>query len=351
MEYILYIILVAFFCYIGDKRRNGTIKTRVIPLLLFICFVGFRSYTVGVDSESYMDLFYAIPSQNYLWIERGFDWLIRFLYDHGLAYNTLYIACAILTSVPVFIVLEKSENYTMSASFFYIFSLISVTNGLRQCIAVGAFVLGYLFIKERKILGFASCMAFAFLFHYSCVVLFPLYFILDKSLKPKVYTLIYVLSFIFVFVNPTSFFATVASWITFIGKNYQDGFGSSYDLGILSLFGFLYTTFLNVCIFIFIQETNQFEKNPVLANCTFAGLVLKNFSMNLPIVGRLSLYFQWFPYLLLPIMIAELAKDNKKLELQYKLMFIALYSIGFIHNIYGTTMKMTPYVMNFNLFQ
>lgn len=351
MEYILYALIIVFFCYNGDKRRNGTIVFRLVPLMIFILFVGFRNYTVGVDSESYMDLFYAIPGQNYLWIEIGFDWLIRFLYDHGFSYNALYLTCAALTAIPMFIVLERLDNYSMSASFFYIFSLLSVTNGLRQCVAVGAFVLGLMFIKERKLIGYAACMAFAFVFHYSSIILFPLYFILDKSLRPCVYTLIYAISFIFVFVDPTVFFLKAASWITFIGRNYQEGFGTAYEMGTLSVFGFLYTTFINVVIYILLNKTKQFEINPILANCTYAGLILKNFSMNLPIVGRLSLYFQWIPYIILPIMIADLAKGNKSIETQYKLIFVLFYLIGFVHNIYGATMKMTPYIFNIKLFQ
>ena len=127
---------------LGDKHKGNLVLFRIVPCLLFIAIVGFRNYTVGVDSESYRTLYYAIPNQDYVWIEIGFDRLIRIFDSFHCEYNVLFLVSISLTAIPIFIVLEKSESYTLSAFMMYTLTLITVMNGMRQCIAVGWFVLG-----------------------------------------------------------------------------------------------------------------------------------------------------------------------------------------------------------------
>ncbi len=332
---------------LGDKHKGNLVLFRIVPCLLFIAIVGFRNYTVGVDSESYRTLYYAIPNQDYVWIEIGFDRLIRIFDSFHCEYNVLFLVSISLTAIPIFIVLEKSESYTLSAFMMYTLTLITVMNGMRQCIAVGWFVLGSLFIKERKSIPFFLCMGVALLFHYSCIILFPLYFIINKKLDNKVYTIIYVVSFVFCFVNPITYVSSFTDFISILGRDFTDHtlIGSKG----LSIWGFIYNSTINVLIYYTMLKFKAFEKNPVWANCVFASFVLKNISFNMPIVGRMIMYFDWLQFLLIPLMINQSRVDNKAKAI-YRVSIIFLFLIGFVYNIFSVVMKMVPYEYCLKLF-
>ena len=348
MIYIAYSILVIFFAYFGDRRRGGGILLRLIPLLMLIVIIGFRRYNVGVDSANYMDLYNVIPYENYRWIEIGFDWLIRTLDSLGFDYNGLFLSCIIMTSIPIFLTLEKTKYYFPSAVLIYILTLTTLSNGIRQCISVGMFFYGATFIKDKKIIPFAICMAGSLLFHYSSIILFPLFFIWDKRLSNTTYIIIYAVSFIFCFVDIIPIIKPLSMLMSTLGRNYYENF-DSYVRGELSIFGFLYNTAIYISLFYLMIRSNAFQKYSVLANSSLVVFVLKNMSINMPIVGRVSLYFAWFPYLLLPYMAYELyGKKNGKTVL---VLFFFVYMIGFVHQILGNEMKMLPYEFNFVLWR
>lgn len=333
-------MLILLLVVLGDKQKGRSIVFRILACILFIAIVGFRKYTVGVDSESYRDLFYAIPNQNYVWIEVGYDWLIRFLDRLHCEYNALYLASITLTAIPIFFVLEKSKHYTFTAFMLYTMTLTTVMNGIRQCIAVGLFTLACFFITQRKKYLFFACMGIALLFHYSCAILFPLYFVLNRKLENKTYIIVYVMSFLFCFINPAAYIAPLANFMTVVGHDYTDH--AAETEASLSAFGFIYNTSVNMLIFYWAIKSKAFEKYPVIANCVFLALVLKNISFNMPILGRMMMYFNWFQYLLIPLAIAHM-RINAQNKLYCKVIILVLFYIGIFHNLFSPVMKMMPY--------
>lgn len=348
MAYIIYILLILLLVILGDKQKGRSIIFRIAACCLFIAFVGFRKYTVGVDSESYKDLFYLIPTQNYVWLEVGFDWLIRFLNSYNCEYNALYLVCIILTAIPMFFVLEKCENYSFSAFLFYIMTLATVVNGMRQCVSVGIFMFGSLFIIRRKLIPFLLCVLFSLLFHYSSIVLLPLYFFMNRHLSGKTYVIIYAVSFIFCFVNLSSYIAPLTNFISTEGNDYSkytESAGKS-----LSLFGFIYSSVTNIIIFYWIIKSKIYEKFPVLANGVIIALVIKNMTFNLAIVGRLMMYFNWFQFLVIPMAINRM-RYNTSIRLFASALIIVLFFIAFLNNLVSPVMRMWPYEYSTDIFQ
>lgn len=340
MIYLFYYFLIITLVVLGDKQKGRNIVFRIAACLLFIAIVGFRKYTVGVDSESYRDLFYAIPTQNYVWIEIGFDWLIRFLDSYRCDYNALYLASITFTAIPIFFVLEKCKHYVFSAFMMYTMTLTSVSNGIRQCIAVGMFMLACVFIMQRKKIPFFVCMCVALLFHYSCIVLFPLYFVLNRHISSKAYVIIYAFSFVFCFINPVAYIAPLANLMNVVGHDYSEHTVDAERS--LSAFGFIYNTSINILLFYWAVKSKAFEKFPVIANCVFIALVLKNISFNMLIVGRMMLYFNWFQYLFVPLAIDQM-QINIQVKQYCKIAILILFFIGIFHNLYSPVMKMMPY--------
>lgn len=342
MIYIIYSLLIVLCCYLGGKKKKGAYFYRVFACLAYICIVGFRHYSVGVDSERYMELFDYLPDQNYIWLEIGFDRLVRFLSSLGFTYTGLFFACIILTAIPIFLTLEKTDHYTFSAILFYILTLTSVTNGMRQCISVAIFVYGCYFIKERKIIPYLICIGFALLFHYSCIILLPLYFLLNRSMSSLIYTLVYAFSFVFCFADVSKIVEPLVFLISGLGRNYAEDFSYyAFGFGSLSILGFIFTTSINVLVFVIMIATDSFKKYPLLSNCVFISLVLKNMTFSMPIIGRIALFFSWFMYLLIPILVS--LNKPKQLLLFARVAICLLLSVGFVHNVTSSEMQMMPY--------
>lgn len=333
-------MLILLLVVLGDKQKGRSAIFRIMACLLFIAIVGFRKYTVGVDSESYRELYYAIPTQDYVWIEVGFDWLIRFLDKLHLEYNALYLASITLTAIPLFLILEKSSHYSLSAFMIYTMTLVTVMNGMRQCIAVGIFMLACLFIIRKKIIPFIVCMCVALLFHYSCAILFPIYFVLNRHLNNRTYIVIYVVSFIFCFVNPATYITLFADLMNLVGHDYTEH--TEVATQSLSVFGFIFNISTNILIFCWAIKSKAFEKIPLIANCVLISLVLKNMSFNMPIIGRMMMYFNWFQFLLIPWAISQM-QINAQEKLYCKIVILILFYVGMLHNIYSPVMKMMPY--------
>lgn len=340
--YFLYSFLIILFAFLGGRNKNNPFL-RAIPALLYVLFVGFRSSLVGVDSESYRNLFETIPYQDYLWVEVGFDRLIRTLYGWGLDYNSLYLASILLTTVPIYLVLEKSPNYFACATLLYIVTIPTVVNGIRQCISVGWFFYGVWFMQQRKMILYALCIGVCMLFHYSSIVLLPLYFLIFKPAKPSLYITIYALSFIFIFINPVSYVLTALDFLKGFGVDYDRG----YEAQTLSILGFIFNTTTNIIIFFLIIKTKYYKVNPSLTNCSIIAFCIKNMSFSYAILGRLNMYFGWMPLLLVPNLINIIPnRDDRKI---YSLFFVIVYAIGFVHQLLSPEMKMTPYEFNFSL--
>ena len=226
--------------------------------------------------------------------------------------------------------------------------LLAVMNGMRQCIAVAFFFYSCRFIEQRRVVPYLISLSIALLFHYSCVILFPLYFILNKKSSMNIYVILYIASFAFCFINVQGLLGTLSYYLSIGGGAYQENFeyyASSF--GRLSLMGFMFQTFINVCIFIAMMKAKSYERFPLFTNCTIITLILKNLSFNMPIVGRVALYFSWFPYLLIPLLIPYLSKDRQTRK-AIKFFFVVLYAVAFIHNILSREMKMLPYFFSFN---
>lgn len=343
--YLAYCIVIILLAFLGDKKRGGNTFIRFLACLCFVSFVGLRKYTVGVDSATYGGLFYEIPHQDYVWMEIGFDSLIRYLYGMGFDYTSLFLTCIIFTAIPTFLFLENLKSFTLPAILIYIVGLLSVCNGMRQNIAVGIFMLASLFIIKRKLIPYIICISVALLFHSSSAILYPLYFIVNKNLPNRTYTILYILSFVFCFINMDGIIIELASRLSVLGLSYGESF-SDFTNPDMSVFGLLYVSFINASTFFLMIKTNSFKRHTVFSNLAFASMVLKNISFSMVLVGRIMMYFDWFIYILYPMIINDLP-ISKQLKKIIAFAFIVIYFIGFVKNIINPEMRMLPYLFYF----
>lgn len=343
MTYFIYLLIMVFLCYLGNFReQKSSIIFRILACILFVLLVGLRSPLVGVDSHTYYNHFYVYGNFGCHFVEQGFDLLTRVLYHLGFDYTSLFLMCVLIPAIPIFFTLENCEKYFASALMFYLLSFTTCVNGIRQVVVCGIFLFAVKYITSQNFLKYCILIILGWTFHASALILLPLYFILRYSASNKVYIGIYLFSFIFLVIPASSIIESIMPYLNFGSRNYAE-LHSEVSTSSASLLGFLYASVLRGLIFFLMLKTNSFKKNTVLSNLVFLSVVVPNIGFTVPLMSRISMYFTWFGYLLLPTLVSEYTVGLKNKFFQISLLFVLLYFIGFCNSYFSKANRVYPY--------
>ena len=193
--YIVFYCLIALFGVYTFYHRNSPWKRHVwgiiLMTILFTALVALRHPSMGIDLHygestgylasyqeiaklSFRDLFALENWQNYEWGYVVFNKLLSYI---STDYQVLLIACAILSVVPVGLVIALySEDYDFSMVVYLgLPCALIVFSTLRQAIAVGICCIAYLFIQKKQWAPFLLLVFLAWLFHGSALVFLVAY--------------------------------------------------------------------------------------------------------------------------------------------------------------------------------
>lgn len=302
MIYIGY-LLILLLLLLGERfsSRNSWVYRIIIPIL-YVLLIGLRGPSIGVDTPTYYEHYYVFGQWGADFIEPGFDWLNRYLYAQGYGAEVFFTAIAAITVFFIFLTLNRLDKreYTISALCLYFFTFTFLVNGMRQGVACAVFLYAYKFIEDRKPIYYLLLIGFAALFHFSALLLLPLYFLGRYHLPTTWYIAIYILSFVGVFMDISAYIPQINIGII----DYSD-YIENLKLEQASYVGFIVTTILNILILLLMVKNGTFKTVPLLSNLIFLSFILKNIGFNIPIVGRVTIYFSWFVYLLYPIILSS----------------------------------------------
>jgi hypothetical protein len=307
---IVYIIFIFAFIFLNldYKKTHPRLKKvfKFVSILLFIVLLGLRK-DVGMDYSNYVDYFEDIHEFAYL--EPGYNYINLFVSDLKLDVLFVFLIMAALSSFFIFMPFRKNNEfkYFPTALLIVVFGFMYLANGVRQGLAVCIFFFAYRFIKNKQLIFYLCCIAFASLFHISAVLLIPMYFIGTKLLSTWVYTSLFLLSVFFVLFLDASFILK----FDFLG--YTEGYRDSDMLNSSNLGpANLVTVFFNFIILVIslYKENNKF--NPLLFNLFFIFVILFNMQMAVQIVTRISIYFQWFSFAWIPVLYYHNTKNYSK---------------------------------------
>lgn len=334
---------MSILCSLGSFRlKPYSIAFRMFACLFFVLLVGLRSPKVGVDTHTYYYHFYEYGNFGCHFVEQGFDLLTRLLYHLGFEYTSLFLMCILLTAIPMFLTLEKCEHYFPSALMLYTLSFTICVNGIRQVVACGIFLFAAKYISSQSFIKYCLLIFIGWTFHASAFILIPLYFVLRRTVANKVYLGVYVLSFIFLVIPVSSIMESIMPYLNFGSRNYAD-LHSDIESKSASIVGFLYATIIRVSIFFLMLKTDSFKKKTVLSNLVYLSIIIPNFGFSIPLMSRISMYFSWFSYLLLPVLVCDYCKEQKNKLLQLSLVFVALYFIGLCNSYFSESNRIRPY--------
>lgn len=345
MIYLGYLLLLMLL--LKQERQQASSKNIFRSLIpaLYILFVGLRGANVGVDTPVYYNHYYTFGQWGCDFVEVGFDWLNRFIFHQGFSHAPFFIACSALCIIPVSIAvnnrLERNE-YSIFMLLFCTVTFVSLCNGMRQNIACGILFFLLLWYDDSdlkfiyKLCIYIVGVLFASLFHASVLLLTPIVLLKNFYLTNNKYILLYLISFVFVFINLSSFIPEIQMG----NRDYSSYIGSGLANASASSLGFILATIKNILILELLINYGLFKKYTFLANLTFCMLVLSNIGFNIPLVGRLSMYMEFFYIFSLAKIIEGKGKQSLR---NLTMMLIIIILVITIYSFVSPANKLIPY--------
>lgn len=197
----------------------------IISITLFTLLIGGR-YNVGGDFFGYLDIYHftiiGTRSDNEF-VEPGFSLLIQLLKLLGMPERSVIVASSLIQIALFSLWLRRYPQIAPFAVFgFMTLLLLDVNNIIRQGIAFFAILLAVSAMAERRWLKFMAWGVFAYLFHKSALIIFPVGLILCWLPLPKVQLQVAALIFSYIFVDLffdqiVGAFTTISSVIGYSG--------------------------------------------------------------------------------------------------------------------------------------
>lgn len=151
----------------------------LIPIFFFSLISGLR-YGVGIDYYAYLRSFSASDLELWNSYEPGFIYIIKICRLLGLGPESFFFILAFLQIFFLYFSFRKNTSVTIFLPSALILTGIAMSgymNNIRQTIAFCIFVFSVHYIAKRNFFRYLLCVATAFLFHKSAVILLPLYWI------------------------------------------------------------------------------------------------------------------------------------------------------------------------------
>lgn len=379
---IIYIVMFAVMLALAyplciknpSKLKNGIYVGCIFVMFYFVSV--FR-YGIGNDYLSYMRIFDECAQADFgtlftLGYEPGFALLNKLISFVTSDVTVIYCIYAPFILVPAgFAIYKYSKNVWLSCvvymclTFFY-----ASMSFIRQSIAASIILLAYCFLRDKKIFPLIIAALLATCFHYTSLVILPLFFLaLIKPTKKRLIiygganVVIYIVYQILLNgfgINPLDVVANIATVV--FNKDFSSYVGSIYFSNGLQWFYLIMPfTVLAVTLFAYFKGWGKENKEAqVITNFMLFTASLWLFSTVVFILERFSMYMFIYVVIAFPSIleyyknyITEKNKSIKKKSEQktnnYYLIAGAMVVGLFGYNVFGMCMNyhgVFPYVCN-----
>ena len=323
---ILLCLLSAISRELSDNRR-WTIMMGVI-LCLFLCF----GYMTGTDWKTYEYWYDHLDFNRFYYgyvSEPGYYIYMMIMNKLGIPFWPFLLFTKCLLFILVFKSLYDYSKESIWLSLMYYLPWFGlyffIDNPLRNCIAVGVFMLSTKYILEHKFWKFFWMTLLAASFHVTALFLLFLYPVYTKDVKKWVYLVLFVVINI-VFMNRelvVNLLTVVLGKIPVLQNKVLSYFllDSVFAQGKDFSFGLVWQMALFVLILCYkerIVEQIGGEKGMFAFNAAMIYFLLVRFAMSFQILMRLQLYFS--VYVCVCIGLAFLS-----FKWRSRLLYLALY--------------------------
>jgi len=206
--FFLIFLLIILFCLYKNKQTENILFVCCGILLFFIA--AFRRSGLDRDYYGYIRYYSLVLHQSFSRIEPSFikiTHIVDKLFSNSLY---LFIIYALLGVFLKFYAINKLTRFRLLSVLIYFsgFFLLFEMTQIRAGVAAGLLLLCIEPIKERRLGLFLFLASIAFFFHYSAIVIFPLYFLNGHKLNSKIYLILIPVAYLLYFLkfNLISFF-------------------------------------------------------------------------------------------------------------------------------------------------
>ena len=331
------LLLVSCFLTFFFLREKPKLGLKLSFVLIFI-FLSLR-YNFGNDYSTYLEMFNIISKSEFSDLfnplplyEPGWV-LLNFIFRY-IGFFALNIFISFITCFVFYDLISKhvDEKYYFFAIFLYVitpgFMLIHST-AMRQHISILIFVFSYKFLINRSFIKYLICCFLAFTFHYSAIILLPVYLILyfknkHHLIKSILIFNIFIILILFAPILSTNINSLVSSFSE-IKLSYNEASVTRSGLG------FLYYSVILILMLYFRKFQNS--SNYLFFKLSILGFLLIPLPLIINMLGRLILYFS--PAYIIAFSLIIKSIKRKELKLLLMIFIICITFFQFFHFIFS----------------
>jgi hypothetical protein len=324
---ILIYNIVGFFCIffvrVSEKIKVVRKIGLVLSFLVLFTLSGLR-YNVGTDYESYVGIFENIANDAFVIIEPGFYLFCKLFSNFNNGHLYVFLVCSFITNIFLFTSLAREKILFLGLFFSFTFGFVFLSNNLiRQALAIVIFFYSIKYIYSKRLLSFLFCIAIGSLFHYSAILLLPLFWVDKIRFKNFFWFLIisvsYLLSFLdwfnFWLVKLIIFFPKYSGYLTWGGEE-KTAVNSGITMFIIYI--------LNLFIVANYNDSVANERFKMYYKLYLIGVSLAFLTLKVSIVFRFSYYLTSLIIFVIPLMVKGMDNNRKKHIFQMLVMLMSL---------------------------
>lgn len=209
--------IILLFSSVSEQNKVINLAA-IVPLILLCLATGTRYYMGGYDIYNYANTFSTVPNlsnfhlittlktEGIVGSEIGYQFLNSIVKTLGLNFFGFTLVVSIFFYVCVYVGLSRfSINMNLVVVIFMYKAFLGLTFiYMRQCIAVGIFLISIKYIYESKPVKYVLLILLAATIHFTAIFLLPCYLLKVIKLTRKkivIYSVLFTVSYLLVLLN------------------------------------------------------------------------------------------------------------------------------------------------------
>jgi hypothetical protein len=333
-------VLAVFLSWRAGLQKDKAFL--IIAVSIIFIFLALR-FDFGNDYMSYYDIhedlqntqidsFQDLYSRFNLISYFGKDMEVGYILINQLIPNfyVLVALISLLNCYALYTIIEKyvQPNYWWFAVFIYVMNpyfMLVHSSAIRQSIAISIFILSIKYLVARKPWHYFAAIALCSLFHYSALVLFPLYFVITARDLGKIELITLGILPIITYYLFAVYFQDFMYLIDTYFNKYDVYFKTNEDVTIGTGLGLI---FIGLEFVIVLSQVNSENKGiRFFSRVSMMYFVVLSTTFHLQMISRIAMYFSVALVVMLPSIIA--VTKQRPLRHIYISAFTVFYSYEF----------------------
>ena len=297
--YTLCLVLTLYFAHLYEKTQGVNKNVYLFSSFLIVFLLCSLRFYVGNDYGGYVRIFEDAMFDRQTYVEPGFYFMNKIFSFSKIGYLYVIALSSFITLFFLFKVMVRNNILFYGIFFMFTAELLIMTNDqIRQGLAISVFLFAIKFIEEKKPYKYVlSIFLASMMFHFSAIILLPLYFIEKIKLNRIVWVIIILIT---LFLSFTGVFNNILDYVLDIFPKYQKYKKIAVQLQISEMgsgLGILYHVVILLPIAIYQKKINR----PVITNLVLLGLIVFLVSKDFLITKRVTFYLLFVNYIALAL--------------------------------------------------